>query len=203
MALMPFSGWFRRISMRIRRDFEAAVVRYLGGLGFVSNRSCIIHGPGDRLHLGRGPYPSNAVYFNTRSGHIYIGDDAVLSFNCMFLTGCHEFENGALKQPRSRQVPSNGYDIRIGRGCWIASGAIVTGGVTIGDHCIVAAGAVVTKSFDGGCILAGVPARVIGYTNKLGTKEEVGDIPAAEGHDHESCDIRSLASPNAFRPGDS
>ena len=88
----------------------------------------------------------------------------------MFLTGIHLFENGRLKQPRSSQVPSEGYDIKIGSGCWIATGAIIIGGVTIGDNSIVAAGAVVTQSFPSGVILGGVPATVIGRVEDLGEK---------------------------------
>ncbi|MBM3299935.1 MAG: acyltransferase [Deltaproteobacteria bacterium] len=124
----------------------------------------MIHGPDDRLHLGNNRGANNS-FFNTRSGHIYIGDDTAFGYYCQFVTGVHLFEDGKLKQPRSAQVPEEGYDIRIGSGCWIASGAIITGGVTLGDNCIVAAGAVVTHSFPSGCIIGGVPARIIGYTD--------------------------------------
>lgn len=85
----------------------------------------------------------------------------------MFITGRHEFEKGKLKQPRSRQVPTEGHDIRIGSGCWIASGVIIVGGVTIGDDCIVAAGAVVTHDFPDACIISGVPAKVMGRVSEL------------------------------------
>jgi acetyltransferase-like isoleucine patch superfamily enzyme len=88
----------------------------------------------------------------------------------MFLTGVHLFENGRLKKPHSTQVPIEGYDIKVGSECWIASGAIVIGGVTIGDNSIVAAGAVVTKCFPPGSILGGVPARIIGRVENLGKK---------------------------------
>lgn len=96
----------------------------------------------------------------------------------MFLTGRHEFENGALKQPRSRQVPTSGYDIRVGKGCWIASGAIILGGVTIGDHCLVAAGAVVTRNVPDYAIVAGVPAQIIGDVRTLGRDQTA--TPSAE-----------------------
>jgi acetyltransferase-like isoleucine patch superfamily enzyme len=142
-----------------------AVTDYLCAQGFANYYRCFIHGPADRVHLGRNTQCVNNVFYNTRSGHIYVGDETVLSFNCMLLTGRHEFENGRLKQPRARQVPDSGYDIRIGAGCWIASGAIITGGVTLGDHCIVAAGAVVTRDFPAGSIVGGVPAELIGWVD--------------------------------------
>ena len=36
-------------------------------------------------------------------------------------------------------------------------------GVTVGDGAIVAAGSIVTKDVPAGCIVAGVPAKVIKY----------------------------------------
>lgn len=166
---------FRKIIKKLHKfiknlpkRLEKRLIDYFCKLGFLNIRRCVIHGPADRLHLGKNVGCNNNVFFNTRSGHIYIGDDTVLSFYCMFLTGRHEFENGALKQPRSRQVPTSGYDIRVGKGCWIASGAIVLGGVTIGDHCLVAAGAVVTRDVPDYAIVAGVPAQIIGDVRNLG-----------------------------------
>lgn len=49
----------------------------------------------------------------------------------------------------------------VGENCWIGTGAVILGGVTLGDNVTVAAGAVVTKSFPGKCLIGGVPARVI------------------------------------------
>lgn len=51
--------------------------------------------------------------------------------------------------------------ITIKEGCWICSGAIVYGGITIGENSVVAAGAVVTKDVPSNCLVAGVPAKVI------------------------------------------
>ena len=136
-------------------------------LGFLTIHRYITHGPSERLHLGHPP-PKNNTFFNTRSGHIYVGNGMVWGYHCQLLTGVHLFENGKLKQPKSEQVPTEGYDIHIGDGCWIASGAIIIGGVTIGENSIVAAGAVVTKSVPSGSIVGGVPARIIGRTDQLG-----------------------------------
>ena len=51
--------------------------------------------------------------------------------------------------------------ITIGDNCWIATGAIITAGVSLGNHVVVAAGAVVTKSFPDNVLIAGVPARIV------------------------------------------
>lgn len=47
--------------------------------------------------------------------------------------------------------------------CWIGNGVIMLGGITIGNGAVVAAGAVVTKDVPPYAIVAGNPAKVIGY----------------------------------------
>ena len=87
----------------------------------------------------------------------------------MVLTGRHDFSNGKRlslqfcdSSPSDvEEVPTDGYDISIGSGTWIASGVIMIGGCSVGKDCIVAAGSVVTKPFGDGLFIAGVPAKVI------------------------------------------
>lgn len=52
---------------------------------------------------------------------------------------------------------------KIGNDVWIAAGAIVLHKVKIGDGAVVGAGAVVTKDVPPYAIVAGVPAKIIGY----------------------------------------
>lgn len=54
--------------------------------------------------------------------------------------------------------------VRIGSYTSIGAHAMIMPGVTIGERCIVAGGAVVTKSVPDGCMVAGNPAKFIGYT---------------------------------------
>lgn len=144
-------------------EVDDAVREYLLGLGFANHWRPLVHGPPERLHVARAKGVLVDAILNTRSGHITLGEDVVLGHRCMLLTGRHLFEDGELR-PRAVQVPEEGYDIHVGRGTWIASGAIVTGGVRIGEHALVAAGAVVTTDVPDHAIVAGVPARVIGST---------------------------------------
>lgn len=119
---------------------------------------------GGELTIGQRVSTVNTI-FNLASGSITVGDDTIFGYNCMVLTGRHQFVDGQRASlSHQEEVPRSGGDIVIGRGCWIASGATITGGVTIGDHAIVAGGAVVVADVPDHGIAGGVPARVIGDT---------------------------------------
>ena len=157
------TAWTWRLRKRARKRRDRWITDHLVRLGFVHYFRPMVHGPEERLHFAAKRDAIPNTIFNTRSGHIHIGRDVVIGHDCMFLTGRHEFAAGRLK-PKGEQVPDAGYDIRVGDGCWIASGAIVLGGVTVGAHSIVAAGAVVSRDVPAGSIVGGVPARIIGKT---------------------------------------
>jgi acetyltransferase-like isoleucine patch superfamily enzyme len=80
------------------------------------------------------------------------------------------------------EVPEFGFDIRIGNGCWIASGVVVSGGVTIGQNAIIAANAVVTSDIPDFAIAAGVPAKVVGDTRQS-SQEYRDSAPGDSGHE--------------------
>ena len=48
--------------------------------------------------------------------------------------------------------------------------------VSIGAGCILAAGAVVTRSVPAGCVVAGVPARIIAYREPTETPESTAEL---------------------------
>lgn len=147
------------------------IVRFF--MYFYYETSCTLGNSGS-LVLGKKVAVSNTL-FNLSSGSIYIGDYTIFGQNVMVVTGRHNFLGGQRAGLDSvmhsetwgggkLEVPSSGYDIHIGSGAWIASGAIIIGGVKIGNNVIVAAGAVVTKDLPNYAIAAGVPAKIIGDT---------------------------------------
>jgi len=159
-----------KIKLRLR-PLMRPIVRWF--MFYFYDTYCTIGSSGD-LHIGRKVAAANTI-FNLSSGSIYIGDYTIFGQNVMILTGRHNFINGCragLKEiiagpswgGGAEEVPETGYDIKIGTGCWVASGSIVIGGVTIGDNVIVAAGSVVTKNIPNNSIVAGVPAKIIGDT---------------------------------------
>lgn len=58
------------------------------------------------------------------------------------------------------------FDIVIGDGCYFSVGSVVLGPCTIGNNVTVGAGAVVIGDVPDNAIVAGVPARIIGYNQK-------------------------------------
>jgi len=102
-----------------------------------------------------------SVYFNTRSGKIKIGKNTVFGEDVMLLTGKHLNIEEIDAIEDLHIVPLGGRDIIIGSNCYIGSGAILIGPVSIGDYAIVCAGAVVTKKVTAYSMVGGIPAKKI------------------------------------------
>jgi acetyltransferase-like isoleucine patch superfamily enzyme len=136
--------------------------------GFFNVNYSYVHGDKSRLNIGRRCSTMNTI-FNVISGSITIGNDTLFTHDCMVLTGTHEFVNGiraGLHSPPLEETPSEGKDIFIGNGCFIGSGSVILGKVTIGNNVIIGAGSVVTMDIPDDCFAAGIPAKVIKYHSK-------------------------------------
>jgi acetyltransferase-like isoleucine patch superfamily enzyme len=136
-------------------------------LGFLNIEYSYLHGDKERMNIGNGCSTTNTL-FNTVSGNITIGDDTIFGHNCMVLTGRHRFYQGrrAKLVPNSehfRETPESGFDIEIGEGCFIGSGAIILAPVKIGDNVIVGAGSLIIKDIPSNCFVAGVPAKIVSF----------------------------------------
>jgi acetyltransferase-like isoleucine patch superfamily enzyme len=114
-------------------------------------------GDWSRVHIGSRAQVVNAL-FNVASGEIFIGDDTFFGHNVCVLTGTHDVAKIGVER---MQHPTEGRDIRIGEGVWIASNATILGPCTIGDHAVVCAGSVVVGDVESGWLYGGVPARPI------------------------------------------
>lgn len=173
-------GLFRTFKIKLRKPM-AFLINFVK---FYSYQTPYIEGDGGDVIIGNRVYLVNTL-LNVESGSIFIGDNTIFGYNVMLLTGRHLFNEGErisiqLQKnfPKKQfgagvEVPRSGFDIRIGNGCWIASGAIVSGGVKIGNNVIVASGAVVTKDVPDFAIVGGVPAVIIGDTRNLKNETSV------------------------------
>lgn len=133
-----------------------------------SSRRPFIKGDKSKLILGERVSLVNTL-INVSSGNIEIGDDTIFGHNCVLATGVHQFEGGMRKKLyhrinyglETKEVPTSGYDIKIGSGCWITTNVTIIGGVSIGDNVIVTAGSVVIEDVPSSVIVGGVPAKII------------------------------------------
>lgn len=56
---------------------------------------------------------------------------------------------------------------RIGNNCWIGPNVTIQGPIIIEDGVVIAPGSVVNKSVPANAIIAGAPAKIIGFTTEL------------------------------------
>jgi acetyltransferase-like isoleucine patch superfamily enzyme len=118
-------------------------------------------------------YTSRVVHPERISAHPTVRRSFALSPGCYIqATNGIELGEGVLIGPGAKLVSADhdlsdlrrsepGPPLRVGARCWIGANAILLPGVQLGEGTVVGAGSVVTKSFPGGCVLAGVPARVV------------------------------------------
>lgn len=85
-----------------------------------------------------------------------IGDDVFVGPNASFAND---------RFPRSRQTPENFSVTTVEDGASIGAGAVILPGLTVGRNAMVGAGAVVTRSVPPNAIVAGNPARILGYAD--------------------------------------
>jgi UDP-2-acetamido-3-amino-2,3-dideoxy-glucuronate N-acetyltransferase len=77
--------------------------------------------------------------------------------------------------PRSHISRRSEYKVtRVRRGATIGANATVVCGHELGEYCFVAAGAVVTRDVDAFALVAGVPARLIGWICRCGVRLPLG-----------------------------
>ena len=95
----------------------------------------------------------------------------------VFLGPSMVFTNGI--NPRSHVSRKHEYQrTPVGRGASVGANATIICGNALGEYCFVAAGAVVTHEVPPYALVAGVPARVVGWMCKCGEQLELPATPA-------------------------
>ena len=123
----------------------------------------VIIAPNPRMRIGKFVRISQYTYV---SGATKIGDHVLIGPNCSIAGGNHKFnaEKGWFADRSEKDMLET--SIEIGGGSWLCSNVVVVAGVKIGKCNLICAGAVVTKDTEDYAIMAGVPAKKIGYIDK-------------------------------------
>lgn len=130
--------WLELFGARIgKKSFPARRVEVLLPLG---------------LQIGDGVTIGWYAELDARGG-LTIGDNTNISSHVKIITGSHDIDDP--------DYTADFKPVKIGKRCWLGTGAIVLQGVNIGDGAVVAAGAVVTKNVAPYTVVGGVPAKKI------------------------------------------
>ncbi len=145
------------------------------------SRNIVVIGPLENLKLGQQVAIQNNVLFHlggfewcNNSGSLSIGDNAVISPNCLFyacgeegITIGNDFDCG----PGSKIFSSTvNYKIKtqhifkevvIGNNVLFYSNVVICPGVRIGNNSVVLAGSVVTKNIPDNHVYGGIPASFV------------------------------------------
>lgn len=112
--------------------------------------------------------------------HVTIGDNCKIQNNVALYKGVH-LEEGVfcgpscvftnVLTPRAEVERKDEFlETHVGRGATIGANATIVCGNRLGRYCMVAAGAVVTRDVPDYALVAGVPARRIGWVSRTGDR---------------------------------
>lgn len=109
---------------------------------------------GKNTRLGKGTFVNHNCYFMD-GAPITIGQNVFIGPYCGFYTATHPLTYAERNKGLEKALP-----ITVGDNCWFGANVSVMPGVKIGSGCVIAAGSVVTKDLPANCVAAGVPAAV-------------------------------------------
>ena len=120
---------------------------------------------------------------------VFVGGRAVIGDNCKIQNSVSVYDKVRLEDdvfcgpsmvftnvinPRSAFPRREEYlETLVRRGATLGANSTIVCGVTIGEHAFIAAGAVVTKDVPAFALMAGVPARQIGWMSRHGDRVEL------------------------------
>ena len=138
------------------RQIVLKILRMKIGEGSFIMRQCYIMNA-NLLSIGKNSHIYRGCLVDAR-GKIVIGNSVSISHNVMLITGSHDIQ--------STNFTGIFKSITIHDYAMIGGGSIILQGVKIGRGAVIAAGSVVTKNVDDYTIVAGVPAKIIGYRQR-------------------------------------
>jgi len=120
--------------------------------------------------------------------NVFVGNDVVIGNNCKVQNNVSIYDAVVLEDdvfcgpsmvftnvynPRSAVTRKDEYrSTTVKKGATIGANATIVCGVTLGEYCFIAAGAVITRDVEPYALMAGVPAKRIGWMNEHGDRVE-------------------------------
>lgn len=116
---------------------------------------------GQGVTLGENTHVASFCHVNAGGGRVILGNHSGLASHVVICGGATDIAMLATT-PQDGNIAKR-LVTTIGEYVVIFAGAVILPGVSIGDGVVVAAGAVVTRDVEPFAVVAGVPARVVGY----------------------------------------
>lgn len=130
-------------------------VRWGPGCVISSFTKMKIYGPcvfGARVQI------ATSCFLGSSSAGLYLGDDVLVSPNCVILNGNYTYERLGVPLQQQEFVPARTI---IGDRVWVGANCCIMGGAEIGEDAIVSAGSVVTGKVPPRAVVVGNPAKVV------------------------------------------
>ena len=139
-------------------NFLKMLKKHAGTISHLMMRTPKIWGDSKRIK-GNPNIAVNDLLLNTRSGDIHIGQNCFFGHGCALLTGTHDPDSIGLE--RLKNVPSEGRDIIVEDGVWLASFVTVIGPARLGENSVAGAGSLIIGDMEPNGIYAGRPAKLV------------------------------------------
>lgn len=129
----------------------------IGGECVMNHLDIWIEDDGNSVEIGNNTWVTGKTHIAVTEGTtVKVGERCLFSEEIVIRTGdSHSILN------ESGQRINKAEDVEIGNHVWIGNRAMLLKGTKIGENSVVGAGAIVTGNFEKGCVLAGVPAKVL------------------------------------------
>ena len=122
------------------------------------------------MKVGTGITVMGNVNFGSEPYLITLENEVRISSNVSFIT--HDGGTWAFRDLEEYADVIKYGKIYVGERTFIGAKSIIMPGVTIGKRCVIGAGSVVTKDVPDGCVVGGVPAKVIMTTEEYARKSK-------------------------------
>jgi acetyltransferase-like isoleucine patch superfamily enzyme len=156
--MLPYSSF---------NDFRAQLYRWAGFQGishlvFIAGK-LDLRGDGDiysKLNIGERTTINTPCQIELNA-QVLIGSRVGIGHDTVIITSNHELGPAEQRMARMRKEP-----VTIGDGAWIGARVTILPGVTIGPGAMVAVGSVVTRDVPANAMVAGNPAKLIGWLDQ-------------------------------------